>query len=170
MNSLKDVFNIIIELDTRFGHSVAMFLDAQDIEVSDSVTNTLACCFSDSLAIDEIEDRLDEVGVYVELDDDIHIDEDATFYLPTLLMISKQAMYLPYEYFREIVIHEYAHALLDIEHTLALNPMVEDEHGKEFQETVKKLGGRFFTSHFCDCDFYNKEVVDKAIDKALRTH
>lgn len=150
-----DVYMIMRELDRQTGMSFRNL----DIEVDEEMANgnALAYCTSHGMDIndylklvhDEVSktDDVEKCEILSETIDEIDnaINKYGKFkiYKPVNFKFSPQALNLPYNIFREIVIHEYAHAVVYIRCFLGFKPIEDDMHGKMFQDTVKELGGSY---------------------------
>lgn len=157
-----DVYEIMKELDEQTGMSFR-FLDI-DIDEKLVNDNALAYCTSHGMDInnylelvhDEMSktDDVEKCEIFSEMIDKIGdaINEYGKFkiYKPVNFKFSPQALNLPYDMFREIVIHEYAHAVVNVECFLDFKPTEDDAHGEMFQDTVKRLGGTFTGAYAID--------------------
>ena len=157
-----DVYMIMRELDRQTGMSFRNL----DIEVDEEMANSnvLGDCTSHVMDIndylklvhDEMSktDDVEKCEIFSEMIDKISnaINEYGKFkiYKPVNFKFSPQALNLPYDIFREIVIHEYAHAVVNVECFLDFKPTEDDVHGEMFQDTVKQLGGTFTNAYAID--------------------
>ena len=157
-----DVYKIMRELDKQTGMKFRLL----DIDIDEKLVhdNALAYCTSHVMDInnylelvhDEMSktDDVEKCEFYNEMIDKIGdaINEYGKFkiYKPANFKFSPQALNLPYDIFREIVIHEYAHAVVNVNCFLDFKPTEDDAHGKMFQDTVKQLGGTFTGAYAID--------------------
>lgn len=183
VNSIFDVMEIIQELDKQ--HDVIGFMrqmcegtDKWWIGIDDEQDdNTLAYCFSRVYKSDDAIRVFEEVIKDCELegnlkhankfkDDVAKIKQNGVdkFLLPTYFRFTTDVLNLPYEQMKETVIHEYAHALVNFTSYMNCTKLDEDSHGTQFQETVKKLGGKAIHSSVNKDEFYDARIYNRAYE------
>lgn len=79
-------------------------------------------------------------------------------YKPVSFTFSHVCLQMNYELLREIVIHEYAHAWVDVERYVESICRAEP-HGEEFKNAVKKLGGKLTEENINDLDDYTLNEI-----------
>ena len=150
-----DVYMIMRELDRQTG----MNFRNLDIEVDEEMANSnvLGDCTSHVMDINDylklVHDEMSKTDdvekceilseTIDEIDNAINKYGNFKLYKPTIFKFNPRVLNLPYDIFREIVIHEYAHAVVGIRCFLGFKPIEDDMHGKMFQDTVKELGGSY---------------------------
>lgn len=160
-----DVYDIIWQLDKKTG------MNFRDLEVKvqyeeeddDDMDNTLAYCeitrIKKESAIEiwerNMSDEENNELLIQKIQNAKDNEELKTFAYPTGFMFSNKALCLTYETLREIVIHEYAHALV-AERCFKENRETEENvHGEEFQRAVIELGGKAVSAYASQEEDYN---------------
>lgn len=168
---LHHIYKIMSELDCKCGIDIS---DNVDYYIKEIDNNVLAYCSSQvkdaneyCLDLEEAIRNNDSISgdTKEKLKENIIKIKDnkvEKFYYPTSFVFSPQVLCLPYEEFREIIIHEYAHALVNMRALLQQRQVEEDSHGEEFKKTVLELGGKNIYPSAEQVKGYNKDIYARA--------
>ena len=163
INTLGFAFKIMRDLDYKCGVPVT---DLIDIEEEQSCGNTLAKCMVIKFTSEDFINRLlnmDNMNDKVRQDIINKVIENNVTEIsnPVKIIFATKCLFLPREDFKEIVIHEYAHALVSLKCMFDIRQEEADAHGDEFQYTVKQLGGKKIYATI-DEDGSDKKMYDRA--------